>query len=111
MTLTQIKRIPIKEFRELGYLQEMNRQFLHPLGLAMEIIVNDDGTETLGGVWDYREDPEGIRFAYADKEMTSMERLEQAEKKAEYIRQEQNSRRPSREEALGFWIEPLGDKL
>ena len=30
------KYMPIKEFRERGYLQELNRRFLHPLGLALE---------------------------------------------------------------------------
>lgn len=58
----KIKKIDIKEFRELGFLQEANRLFFHPLGLALEVNVNDDGTEELSGVWDYREDPEGILF-------------------------------------------------
>jgi hypothetical protein len=58
-----IKRIDIKEFRELGFLQEVNRQFLHPLGLALEVIQEIDGSETLGGVWDYRDDPEGMIFS------------------------------------------------
>ena len=40
-----IKRIDIKEFRESGLLAELNRTFLHPLGLALEIIVEDDGTD------------------------------------------------------------------
>lgn len=57
-----IKRIDAKEFQEVGFLQEANRQFFHPHGLALEVMVNDDGTVTLGGVWDYRDDPEGICF-------------------------------------------------
>ena len=48
--MSEIKRMSIKEFREKGYLQELNRQFLHPLGLALEIIINEDGSESLGGV-------------------------------------------------------------
>jgi hypothetical protein len=60
----QVKRIDIKEFQEAGFLQEVNRQFLHPLGLALEVIVNyDTGEVKLGGVWDYRDDPEGMLFA------------------------------------------------
>ena len=58
----KIKRIDITEFRKLGYLQEVNRQFFHPLGLALEIVINDDGSEKLGGIWDYRDDPEGILY-------------------------------------------------
>jgi hypothetical protein len=81
-----VKRIDIAEFRERGYLQEVNRLMLHPLGLALEVVVDDckfcaasgridggknhcehcDGrgkTERLGGVWDYRDDPEGMMYA------------------------------------------------
>lgn len=52
----------IGEFRREGYLQEVNRQFFHPLGLALAVNVAD-GTERLSGVWDDRDDPEGIRYA------------------------------------------------
>ncbi len=44
----EIERIDIKEFREKGYLQEVNRRFFHPLGLALEIIIKDDKIERLG---------------------------------------------------------------
>ena len=58
----EIKRMDVAEFRSLGFLQEANRQFFHPLGLALEVDVDDDGNERLSGVWDYRDDPEGIIF-------------------------------------------------
>ncbi len=59
----EIKRIPIKEFRSLGFIQEINRRILHPCGLAIEVIVDQEtGEEALGGIWDYRDDPEGIYF-------------------------------------------------
>lgn len=54
--------LPVGEFRSLGLLQEVNRQFLHPLGLALEVVVNEDGTEEFGRVWDARGDPEGMAF-------------------------------------------------
>jgi len=60
--VTEIKYMSIKEFRELGLLQELNRLFLHPCGLALEIVQNEDGTEQFGGVWDYRDDPIGMEF-------------------------------------------------
>lgn len=60
--MSDIKYIDIKEFREQGYLQELNRKFLHPLGLALEVRVDENGKETLGRVWDYRDDPEGMNF-------------------------------------------------
>lgn len=57
-----IKRMDILEFQELGFLQEVNRLFFHPLGLALEVIWDED-KKRLGGIWDYRDDPEGIVFA------------------------------------------------
>jgi len=50
---------------DTGLLFEINRMVLHPLGLALEVIVNDetDRPERFGGLWDYRHEPEGIRFA------------------------------------------------
>lgn len=59
--------LPIAEFREVGYLQEVNRKVLHSAGLALEAWVEDDGpfegVEYLGGIWDHRDDPEGIFFS------------------------------------------------
>lgn len=60
--MSEVKTIDIKEFRELGYLQEINRQFLHPLGLALSISIDEDGNEQLATVWDYRDDEEGMLF-------------------------------------------------
>lgn len=108
--MSEIKRIDIGEFRELGYLQEANRQFFHPHGLALEVTTcteesdevptplytlalpaaqyerlvelvegsgdedliervkrsrrYDEGDSYLSGVWDYREDPEGIVYVF-----------------------------------------------
>ena len=57
-----IKRMSVKEFREKGFLQEANRLFFHPLGLALEVKNVDTPEECLGGIWDYRDDPEGMLF-------------------------------------------------
>jgi hypothetical protein len=63
MAKQPIKHFSIKEFREKGFLQEANRQFFHPLGLALQINVDEEtGEETLGGIWDCRDDPEGVMF-------------------------------------------------
>lgn len=59
----EIGKMSIKEFREKGYLQEVNRRFFHPLGLALQIIINKDGTESLG-ILDCREDEEGVCFGF-----------------------------------------------
>ena len=70
--MSEIKRIDIKEFREKGFLQEVNRQFFHPLGLALEVIINEDGSEKLGGVWDYRDDPVGVMFGHGAIDIDKM---------------------------------------
>ena len=79
--MTEQKRISAKEFQELGYLQEVNRRFLHPLGLAMEVIRDDEtGDVSFGGVWDSRDDIEGIIFDQWSQD------------KAQYVTNEMNLR-------------------
>lgn len=64
-----VKYMPIQEFLSLGFLQEANRQFFHPCGLALECRQDGDtGEWKLAGVWDYRDDPEGVAFATLDDE-------------------------------------------
>lgn len=58
----EIKYMDIKEFREKGFLQEVNRRFFHPLGLALSVEIDEDGLERLGKIWDYRDDPEGMLY-------------------------------------------------
>ena len=60
-TNDKIKRMNITEFRYLGLLQEVNRLFFHPRGLALEVTVEGQ-TERIGGIWDYRSDLEGMEF-------------------------------------------------
>lgn len=92
-----IKKMSITEFREKGYLQELNRRFLHPLGLALEVVIEDDGSERFGGVWDYRDDPEGIIFGEDTLDA----------RKAANINDEFNARREAREERLGYIVQPV----
>jgi len=53
---------PCQFLLDSGLLFILNHQILHPFGLAMEIKFNDDGTKTLGGIWDYRKEKEGLLF-------------------------------------------------
>lgn len=62
MKNSDIKLMQVSEFRREGFLQEANRLFFHPLGLALEVNIDDNGDESLGGIWDYRDDPVGIVF-------------------------------------------------
>jgi hypothetical protein len=90
--VTDENRIDIKEFLNSGYLQEANRRFFHPLGLALEVEVNDDGNYKLGGVWDYRNDPEGIYFS---EETMNREKYEN-------VQREWSQRQRARREILGY---------
>lgn len=99
MAPEEIKRMDIKEFREQGFLQEANRLFFHPLGLALEATIEwpDDVTEeekkkyiketnhprakwVLGGVWDYRDDPEGMLFGKDMIDKDKIRRIEELRK-------------------------------
>lgn len=97
--MADLKYIDIAEFRALGLVAEINRQILHPLGLALSVKVEDDGSETLNGVWDYRDDPEGVIFGYDHLELMR----EGARKVAALLAE----RTPAREEALGYVVQPV----
>jgi hypothetical protein len=66
-----IKYMDLGEFVGEGFLQEANRQFFHPLGLALAVQIGADpasdpegrNPSCIVGVWDYRDDPEGVVFA------------------------------------------------
>lgn len=90
-----------KQLLDIGYVQEVNRVFFHPLGLALCLMIEEDGTARIAGVLDYRSDPEGMEFAPGVLDLDKVRR----------IQVEQEARKPAREAALGFWIQPapLGD--
>lgn len=106
MTEKEIKHMDITEFRDAGYLQEVNRQFLHPLGLALELArdVDDDtgekGPWRISGVWDYRDDPEGMMY---DPAVLSSP---DGQAKAERVRAERAEKAVVRAKNLGFIIQP-----
>jgi len=96
MMSKEISRMDIKEFREKGYLQEANRLFFHPLGLALEVVIDEEtGSEAIGGIWDYREDPEGMVFDSVDGQ------------KAVFVKSEELSRKEAREALMGSNIQPV----
>ncbi len=99
--MSDIKAMSIKDFRTLGFLQEANRLFFHPLGLALSVSIDlETGNESFGPIWDYREDPEGIIFS--DNVINS--------DKIKYVDSLRDSKRAVREELLGDIIQQMDKK-
>ena len=103
--LDMAKQMDIKEFREKGYLQEVNRIFFHPLGLELGIS-QDPRTEeeSLYAVWDLREDKAGVVF---DIKNSSEDRKERFRKNRQFLIEEFSRRAKERKNLLGFIREPL----
>lgn len=104
MAKEEIKLMDIAEFRDAGYLQELNRQFLHPLGLALAVERDkEDGSCILHSIWDYRDDPEGMM--YDPDELNSPD----GQAKAERVLTEWEEKAEVRDENLGFVIQPIAN--
>jgi len=94
-----VKRLDMAVFRDLGLLQEANRLFFHPLGLALEWTAGDETTPAgITGVWDYRDDPEGMMFG---------EGLDPA--KMEAVEAERWRHVAARRALFGSTIQPISD--
>ncbi len=101
VSVKETKTISVAEFRELGYLQELNRLFLHPLGLALSATVIDgQEEETFGPIFDYRDDPGGIRY---DKSVID----DKVRERAKRIEIERLEKTKTRLEEIGYIIQPL----
>lgn len=88
-------QMTLRELREEGYLQEANRRFFHPLGLALAV-VEYAGNDRLM-ILDARDDPEGFIFDEADPpEWEKYERIDR----------EWHTRVAKRREGLGYEIQP-----
>lgn len=93
------QQMTAREFRDEGYLAEANRQFFHPLGLALALKwdgVGDHPVELT--VLDGRDDPDGWIFG---------EPLDDVEEKADRIAELVADRKLARVERLGYWIQPV----
>jgi hypothetical protein len=94
--MSDVKKIDIEEFRNFGFLQEVNRQFFHPLGLALEV---DPIKNIIVGIWDCRDDPEGIYYNDLTKESSIQKALN--------VKKFKEERDKSRMERLGYIIQPI----
>lgn len=93
--------MPLADLVEGGYLQEANRRFFHPLGLALRVSTDQAGTPATLDVVDYRDDPEGVFFGPAPDPMEASRRLGFAGK----IDAEFDAKRAKRTEILGDVIQ------
>jgi hypothetical protein len=87
----------LAEMVEGGYLQEANRRFFHPLGLALRVTVDETKQPVSLDVIDYRDDAEGVFFGPAPDAMEASRRLAFAGK----IDAEFDAKRAKRTEILG----------
>ncbi len=96
-----LKKMDINEFIDEGYLSEINRRFLHPLGLAMFVSNTDEEPDvwTIGGVYDDREDEEGWRYGESI--------LSEIRRKMKNIQSIEKARKPRRRRLLGYWVQPV----
>lgn len=86
------------EIIKMGLLAALNREVLHPLGLAMAVDPGDDSIRIL----DDRGDPEGWIFA--------PETLKVAAERAEVFNEFRQRRHAARRKLLGFIVQPLPRK-
>lgn len=97
--MSDFKRMDLTEFRDLGLVQEINRLLLHPAGMALSVILEEDGTVSgFGPVWDYRDDPEGMAYAEDDPPTAQ---------KARALADLTAAKRDTRLRRLGFQIQPV----
>ena len=98
----ELKYMDLDEFVSGGYLLEVNRQFFHPLGLGLEVRTAPDGKVVLiSGIWDCRDDPEGIIFG--DDVLDS----DTVKTKHNALLAEQERWAARRFKALGYVIQPM----
>jgi hypothetical protein len=97
--------IDLKEFVEFGFLQEANRRFFHPLGLAMTFTVNEDGLPSFVGFADFRDDPEGCYFDFGNPDRA--DRFQDALDKASRVRALWDSKADVRIRQFATVVEPI----
>ncbi len=95
-----IPKLSVQQFVEMGLLQEVNRLFFHPRGLALTVRV-EQGQHRLGDIWDGRSDPEG--FGYSRETLATPEAAEKAEAVAELM----EPHATARQQSFGGLVQPL----
>lgn len=98
------KFMDLTEFRDAGYLQEVNRRFFHPLGLSLAMqTTNLAGRRItcLIGIQDFRDDPEGVYF------LEHKIGTNESRRKADRVSEEFSARSMKRISRYGSVVQPL----
>ena len=96
------KWMSIEEFQSEGYLQEANRQFFHPLGLALAAGFDPQNERFYLELWDYRDDPEGMFFSVEELDN------EEARRKAANVEGQRLALAAERIRVSGSGVQMLG---
>lgn len=99
--VVNLRTMEFQDFVDQGFLQELNRQFLHPLGLALSVRLDKNSVKQCGDIQDYRNDPEGIVF---DKEYICSQ---ECRDKADAIATERSRHIAHRTALLGSMIQRI----
>ena len=101
-TQSKTEMMPVDDFVNMGLLQEVNRIFFHPRGLAMAIGVTEEGEHVIMGVRDHRDSGVGVIF-----NPTSPVDIDKYKSAEELLINRQNAR----QEKFGWTVEPLPKSL
>jgi hypothetical protein len=91
------KQLTIEDFQNLGYLQELNRTFLHPLGLSLGISIDDKGEKQLYAIFDHRDEKSGPVFKAGQL----------SQEKVDFVEAQRKERNQVRLNQYGFDIQPV----
>lgn len=99
--MTEVNAMPIDVFVRTGYLSEINRRILNPLGLHLMAQIDDNGAaRSLGPIVDRRDDPEG----FTTDDPAQIAAMNAA---AARVREIEDERREWREQRTGWWVQPV----
>jgi len=90
------KTMSLDTFHKQGYLQEINRQFLHPLGLSLALKV-EDGKREFHAIYDHRDSKEALIFKPGLLEQSKADRVEREQEELGQVRLA----------GMGFIIQPI----
>jgi hypothetical protein len=91
----------VQEFTDGGYLQEVNRYFFHPLGLALVAAGSADGPLTSLSLRAEREELDGIIFAQ------ELIQSAEAKEKSRRVSEDWARRSAARQDSLGYTVQPI----